>query len=123
MGKFLGHSSLSLAKGFLFILLGGAVFACAVSGAGLFFIGAALLYHFTTSGFFTIPSYLAMEFGFEMLRGVPLMVSGVVSIFIALLFVLAIVSILKIFLSWKNERDLQKSRLYKNWVAEGENVR
>lgn len=99
-GNFLAHSSLGLAKGFLYLLMGGVVFACAVSGAGMLVIGATLLYHFATSGYFMLPAILVPEFGIEMLSGAPLVFGGVVSIFIALLFVIAVISVITI---WKKK--------------------
>lgn len=104
MGGFLARFSLSLAKGFLFLLLGGVVFACSISGVGLLIIGATLLYNFTANGVFVLPAFLTAEFGFEVLGGMPLMLSGIVAVFNALLFAIAAASILKVFFARKGAK-------------------
>lgn len=94
-GNFLAHSGLGLAKGFLYLLMGGIIFACAVSGVGMLVIGAILLYHFATSGFFILPAVLVPVFGIETLRGAPLVFGGIAAVFISLLFIIAVISVIK----------------------------
>lgn len=94
-GNFLAHSSLSLAKGFLYLLMGGIIFACTVSGVGMLVIGAILLYHFATSELFILPAILAPVFGIETLSGAPLVFGGISAIFISLLFIIAVISVIK----------------------------
>ena len=94
-GTFLGYLSLGLAKGFLYLLMGGIVFACVVSGIGILVTGAVLLYHFATSGFCILPPVLASVIGIGKLSGPPLAFGGIAAVFIALLLITAAAAVIK----------------------------
>ena len=87
LGRFLGRLGKALARGLLYLMLGGAIFACGISGGGMLIAGASLLYSFAASGIFTLPPMLAAAVGFESLGGPMLAFCGVTSIFVALLLV------------------------------------
>lgn len=102
-GNFLAQCSLGLAKGFLYLLVGGIIFACTLSGIGMLIIGVTLLYHFATSNFLMIPAILTPVFDVKTLSGAPLVFGGVVALFIAILFVVAVISIVRAMLSLRNQ--------------------
>ena len=94
-GDFLARLSLGLAKGLLYLLVGGVVFVCGIGGIGMLVVGSILLYHFATSGFYVLPPALAAAIGVGQVGGAPLAFGGVAAIFIALLFATAAVSIVR----------------------------
>lgn len=95
LGAFLAHGSLGMAKGLLYLLMGGVIFACGASGVGMFSVGAVLLYHFAAKGLCILPPVLASAIGVECLSGVPLAFGGITAVFIAVLFAVTVVSVIR----------------------------
>ena len=94
-GNFLSRFCLILAKGFLFLIMSGIVFACAVSGGITIYFGGTLLYNFAVQGFYTLPPVLSSVIGIEGIGGIPLVICGIMLIFVSLLFILLIIAVIK----------------------------
>lgn len=101
LGGFLARACLWVAKGFLMLLLGGTVFACGAGGVCLLISGAFLLYHFAFHGSWLLPAALAARWGVQSIGGAGLLVGGIASLFIALLFVLGAFSLCKLLKTYR----------------------
>lgn len=97
VGSLLARTCLYFVKGFLFLILGGIVFACSASSFGLLIVGAVLLYHFASGNLWALPSFLVTEPGIHGIGGIPLLLGGIAAIFIAVLFLLGVISIVKVY--------------------------
>lgn len=97
-------------KIFLYLMVGGLIFACMLSGINALVIGGLFFYHFSTTGYILLPTFLASELGIPILSGVPLVFAGITVLFIALLLIVAAVSMIKAI----QVRKKKYSAVYKN---------
>lgn len=84
-------------------MLGGLIFACMVNGIAALVIGAIFFYHFATVGFVVLPAFLALELGIGTLSGIFLVFAGITMLFIALLFIVATVFMIRAIMTWRKK--------------------
>ncbi|WP_286083025.1 zinc ribbon domain-containing protein [Parablautia intestinalis] len=82
-------------KIFLYLMAGGLIFVCMLSGISALVIGGFFFYHFATTGYIFLPTFLASELGISTLCGVPLIFAGITVLFVALLLIAAAVTMIR----------------------------
>ena len=91
-------------KLFLSLIIGGLIFACMLSGISALVVGGLFFYHFSTAGYILLPAFLASAFGIPVLSGGPLVFAGITILFIALLLIVAAVSMIRAIRGQKKKR-------------------
>ena len=90
LAKDLAKFSLHIAKGFAFLLAAGAAAACTIAAAGLVAVSFYMFYQFFVGGEAIFPWLFTGS-----LSGLPTLLGGVMSVFIAILFVVAAISLIR----------------------------
>lgn len=103
IGGFCSQIALAILKGFLYLLLGGLIFACMVNGIAALVVGAIFFYHFATAGFIVLPAFLVFELGIGSLSGVLLVFAGITMLFIAVLLIAAAVFMIRGIMTWRKK--------------------
>ena len=86
---------LNILKIFIYLMAGGLIFGCMVNGMAALVFGGVMFYHFATTGFIFLPTFLVSLLGVETLGGVPLVFAGITLLFIALLLIVAAVAVIR----------------------------
>ena len=97
LAKNLAKVSLYLAKGFAFLLAAGAAAACGIAAIGLVTVSSYMFYQFFISGEAIFPWLFTGS-----LSGFPVLLGGVMTMFIAILFMVATISLIRCFKSAGN---------------------
>lgn len=103
MVAFCSRPILNILKIFLYLMAGGLIFACMVNGIASLVFGGFMFYHFATTGFIFLPTFLVSLLGVETLSGVPLVFAGITLLFIALLLIVAAVAVIRGLYLWKKK--------------------
>lgn len=108
-GHFLADFSLMLTRWFLWLLCGGMVFACGISGLNALFICVYSFYCFGVGKAMVIPEFLAEEMEITAISGSYLVFTGIGTTIIAVVLFAAVICMVK-GMKWLHERNCKKNR-------------